>query len=142
MPYRLAADLVLMIHAAFIAYVVGALVATMLGWWRGWRWIRNPWFRGSHLLCIAYVVLEAWLDMDCPLTVWENSLRLRAGQETYESAGCIAHWLHRLIFFRASPWVFTTCYTLFGLLVVAMMVLAPPQWKADRLPRVSDGKSA
>ena len=132
MVYRLAADLVLIIHAAFIAFVVIALIAIVLGWWRDWKWVRNRWFRGAHLLCIAYVVGEAWLAIDCPLTVWENDLRLRGGQEAYEAAGCIAHWLHRLIFFAAPPWIFTVSYTIFGLLVVAMMVLAPPRWRRLR----------
>jgi hypothetical protein len=132
MAYRLAADLVLIVHAAFIAFVVGALVAIVLGWWWGWKWVGNRWFRGAHLFCIAYVIAEAWLKIDCPLTVWENDLRLRGGQETYEAAGFIAHWLHRMIFFSAPPWVFTVCYTVFGLLVVAMMVLAPPRWRNAR----------
>jgi hypothetical protein len=66
------------------------------------------------------------------LTIWENHLRIRGGQEPYEAAGCIAHWLHRCIFFEARPWVFTTCYTIFGLLVVAMMLLAPPRWRKRR----------
>lgn len=125
--YRLAADLVLLIHTSFIAFVIGALVVTLLGWWRKWGWVRNPWFRITHLLLIFYVVLESWLAMPCPLTLWEDSLRIRAGQDPYDSAGCIAHWLHRLIFFDADPWVFTTCYTVFGLLVAATLVFVPPR---------------
>jgi hypothetical protein len=32
-----------------------------------------------------------------------------------------------LLFFDAEPWVFTVCYTLFGLAVLATFVLAPPR---------------
>src|SRR5947209_13652578 len=104
MPYRLAADLILILHASFIAFVILALLLTILGWWRDWQWVRNLWFRGLHLLCIAYVVLEAWIGITCPLTSWESALRLRGGQEPYGPGGFIADWLHRLIFFHAQPW--------------------------------------
>jgi hypothetical protein len=131
MGYRLAADLVLVLHTAFIAFVIFALLLTVAGWLRGWRWVRNRWFRGIHLVCIGYVIFEAWLAIACPLTVWEDRLRVAGGEEPYESGGFIAHWLHKAIFFHAAPWVFTTCYTAFGLLVVAMMVLAPPGWRRN-----------
>ena len=32
------------------------------------------------------------------------------------------------MFFSAPGWVFTTCYCLFGLLVVLTLLLAPPRW--------------
>ena len=41
----------------------------------------------------------------------------------------IAYWLHRLIFFQADPWVFTICYTAFGLLVAATLIFCPPRWR-------------
>ncbi|MCY3731194.1 MAG: DUF2784 domain-containing protein, partial [Rhodospirillaceae bacterium] len=58
----------------------------------------------------------------CPLTVWENELRRRAGQLDYQ-AGFVQHWLHRVLFFEAEPWVFTAIYTAFGALVVLVWFL-------------------
>jgi hypothetical protein len=138
--YRLAADLVLIVHTAFIGFVVLGLVVTVVGYFAGWGWVRNVWFRGAHLALIGYVIFESWAGMVCPLTEWENSLRIKGGQEPYGSAGCIAHWLHRLIFFDASPWVFTTCYTLFGLLVVATWVVAPPRIRGRKRVASEAGK--
>jgi hypothetical protein len=142
MWYRLAADLILILHAAFILFVIFALLLTIAGWVRGWRWVRNRWFRGIHLLFIGYVILEAWIAIPCFLTDWENALRIRGGQNPYEPAGFIAHWLRKVIFYQAKPWIFTTCYTVFGLLVLAMLVLAPPRWRvknaAEGFPMVRD----
>jgi hypothetical protein len=73
-------------------------------------------------------VVQSYFGMVCPLTTLENYLRVSGGQDAYTEAGFIQDWLHRLIFFRAQPWVFTLCYTLFGLLVVATMWFAPPRW--------------
>jgi hypothetical protein len=136
MPYRLAADLVLILHTSFIVFVLGGLVLTWVGYFRGWPWVRSPWFRGLHLLAIAYVVAQAYLGVVCPLTEWENALRMRGGQDPYSDAGFIAFWLHRLIFFSAPKWVFTLCYTTFGLAVVGTMIVAPPKlpWRRADVP--------
>ena len=130
--YRLAADLVLVIHTAFIAFVLFGLVAVLVGMARRWEWVRNVWFRVAHLAAIAYVVVQALFGMVCPLTTLENSLRLHGGQQPYDEGGFIQFWLHRLIFFQAEPWVFTVCYTAFGLLVASTMWFAPPRWPSRR----------
>jgi multisubunit Na+/H+ antiporter MnhB subunit len=134
MPYRLAADAILVVHAAFVAFVVLGLVAIVIGLLRRRRWVRNRWFRLAHLAAIVFVVLQAWMGRMCPLTAWENELRWRAGQEGYEG-GFIAHWLGGLLFFDAPPWVFTLCYTAFGGLVVAVWIIGPPTWRSRRRSR-------
>lgn len=128
MPHSLLADLVLLVHAAFIAFVVVGLVLILVGGALGWGWVRNRWFRVMHLSAIGLVVLQAWLGIDCPLTDWENHLRRWAGQPVYE-VGFIADHVHRLIFFEAPPWVFTVCYTVFGLGVLAGLWLVRPRWR-------------
>jgi hypothetical protein len=67
-----------------------------------------------------------------PADTWENALRVRGGQDPYAAEGFIAYWLHRLIFFDADPWVFTLCYTAFGLLVAATLIFVPPRWRRRR----------
>lgn len=135
---RLAADLVVIVHAGFIAFVLVGLLLVWIGIAARWEWIRNPWFRGVHLLAIAFVVLQAYLGIVCPLTEWENALRVRGGQQAYGETGFIQHWLHALIFFSAPPWVFTLCYTLFGLLVIGTLLLAPPRfgWRRQESPHL------
>ena len=105
----LAADGLLIIHALFIAFVVFGLIFIIAGLVRGWRWTRNPWFRFIHLGAIGIVVIQAWLNIICPLTIWENSLRDKAGEATY-AGSFIQHWLHKLIFYQAEAWVFTLLY--------------------------------
>ena len=130
MLYRVLADLVLIIHTSFIAFVVVGLVLIWVGYFRGWEWTRSWWFRAAHLVAIGYVVAQAFMGVTCPLTDLENALRSRAGQDPYGDAGFIAHWLHKLIFFSAPPWVFTLCYSLFALAVIGTMILAPPtRWR-------------
>jgi hypothetical protein len=124
---RLAADLVLIVHAMFIAFVVLGLVLVWMGYFLKWEWTRSWVFRLAHLAAIGLVVVQAYLGVDCPLTILENRLRVAAGQDPYGDAGYIAYWLHRVIFFQASPWVFTVCYTAFALLVIGTFIVAPPR---------------
>ena len=126
--YRLAADLVLILHACFIAFVLFGLIVIWIGIARRWEWTRNFYFRALHLGAIAFVVIQTCLRITCPLTDWENHLRIKGGQHPYEPDGFIAHWLHRMIFFPAPPWVFITAYVLFGLAVVGTFVLWRPRW--------------
>lgn len=124
--YRVAADVVVVVHFTYVACVVLGLVLILAGRARGWQWIRNFWVRLLHLVMIGVVVVQAWLGLVCPLTTLENTLRRRAGEATYRG-GFIARWVHELLFFDAEPWVFTLCYTLFGLAVVATLFAAPPR---------------
>jgi len=124
--YRILADAVLLIHAAFVVFVVVGLALLLIGLMRRWRWVRNFWFRAAHLLAIVIVVGQAWCGLLCPLTTLENSFRIRAGGATYPGS-FVAYWVHRLLFHDAPWWVFTICYTAFGVLVLATFVFGGPR---------------
>ncbi|MBL8795538.1 MAG: DUF2784 domain-containing protein [Planctomycetia bacterium] len=123
------ADLVVAVHVAYVGFVVGGLLAIVLGALLRWQWVRNRWFRLLHTLAILIVAGEALANVDCPLTVWENELRIRAGQDVSE-ATFIGRCLHDLIFFDFPPWIFTSAYVGFALLVLATLVFVPPCWRA------------
>lgn len=108
------ADLILIVHFAFVAFVTGGLLFIWIGAAAGWRWVRNPAFRIAHLAAISFVALEGLCGMVCPLTAWEDALR-GTGDET----GFIARWLHRLLFYSFPEWMFTAAYVAFALLVAA-----------------------
>ena len=120
--YSLLADAMLVIHFAFVVFVVIGFMLILLGLLARWSWIHNRIFRITHLAAIGIVVLQAWLGQLCPLTVWENELRRRAGQSGYTET-FVEHWLHEVLFYQAAPWVFTTIYTGFGVLVVLVWFL-------------------
>ena len=133
--YRITADIVVVLHFVYAAFVVGGLLLTLIGIVRRWQWVRNVWFRAVHLLAIVIVVAESWLGIVCPLTTWEKALRDRAGQATYDG-DFIASWVHELLFYRCEDEVWIMCYTAFGLAVLATFVFAPPRWRSR--PRSED----
>ena len=125
--YRLLADGVLVVHLGIILFVLGGLLLTLVGnRFAGWYWVNSLWFRLAHLITIAVVVFQAWLGQTCSLTTLESWLRQRGGVSGYER-GFIEYWVHCLIFYQAPSWVFTTIYTVFGLLVVIAWCVYPPR---------------
>lgn len=121
------ADTTLALHALFVLFVVGGQLLILAGWAGRWEWTRRPLFRLLHLGSIGFVVLEAWFGVRCPLTVLENALRIRAGETASYQVSFIGYWLDRLLYYNAPPWVFTTAYTAFSLLVVLTFIFYPPR---------------
>lgn len=119
------ADAILVVHAAFVLFVVGGLVATWVGIALDRRFALNPWFRGLHLAAIAFVVMEAIFGYMCPLTIWEDALRGEVSDR-----GFIQRWIHAWLYWDWPPWVFTTLYVAFGALVAWTWIRFPPR-RAD-----------
>jgi hypothetical protein len=128
---RVLADIIVVLHVAYVAFVVLGMGAIVVGLVFRWGWVRNFWFRVIHLAMIAVVTLESLAGIACPLTTWEKSLRTLGGQKASEG-DFVASWMHRLIFFQAEPWVFTVLYCLFGAAVALTFLLGPPRWPGRR----------
>jgi len=124
--YLLVADLLLFGHVVFVAFVIFGLVLILVGKLLDWTWVRNPWFRIVHLAAIGIVALQSWIGVICPLTIWETAFRERAGEVAYSGA-FIAHWLETLLYYQAPAWVFTVCYTVFAVIVVASWFWVRPR---------------
>jgi len=87
MIYALAADVVLVAHGLFVAFV--AFGGLLVLWRPGLAWLHLP-----ALAWGATIVSMGWI---CPLTPLENNLRAMAGQTTYDS-GFIQHYIVPLIY--------------------------------------------
>ena len=108
--YSVLADLVLVLHLAFIAFVV-------LGGFLALRWRRLVWIHPPLAVWGALVALMGWI---CPLTPLENYLRGLAGLAQYGGS-----FLERYLL----PLIYPTDLTRglqvsLGLLVVAVNLLA------------------
>src|SRR4029077_8036575 len=103
----------------------------VLGLRRKWMWVRNPWFRTTHLVAILIVVYELMVKANCPLTTWEMQLRGSAGKATNQTT-----FMDRLLSFilvaDAPRWLVTDLYFAFGIAIVLLFVFAPPRWKKIR----------
>ena len=96
---------ILAVHLAVIGFNVFGLVAIPLGAWRGWRWVRIPWWRALHLGSLAVVALQAVLGRACFLTDWQDAL---TGGGAHDPL--IMRWVNSLIFWPLPAWAFAAAY--------------------------------
>ncbi len=87
MIYRALADLVLVVHLAFVVFVVlGGLLVLR------WRWVVF-----FHIPAAVWGVLIEYSGRICPLTPLENSLRRSGGGAGY-SGGFIQHYIQPILY--------------------------------------------
>lgn len=84
---RVLADLVVVLHLAFIVFVVFGGLLTL-------RWQRIPWI---HLPAFAWAAALEFFGWICPLTPLENSLRRASGQAGYAD-GFIEHYFIPILY--------------------------------------------
>ena len=87
MPYGILADIVVWTHLAFVVFVVSG--ASLVIWWRWIFWL--------HLPAVFWAI---WIEMTgviCPLTPFENWLRIRAGQGGYRG-DFVEHYLMPVLY--------------------------------------------
>ena len=119
------ADVLLVVHFAIAAFIVGALPLVWAGAALDWRWVRNPLFRYLHLAAIVFVAAEAVLGIACPLTVWEDVLRGTARPESF-----VGRWVHRLLYYDAPEWVFACAYLAWAAAALVTLRAVPPRRRA------------
>lgn len=117
------ADAVLVLHAAFVLFVVGGLAAIWIGEAAGMAFARNRTFRIVHLAAIGFVVAETLAGFVCPLTQWEAMLRSEHGATRGFLQRAISAWLY----WELPAWVFDVAYTAFGALVAWTWWRLPPR---------------
>ena len=125
MSARLLADLLLILHVAIVLFIVGGLVAIAVGGPLGWGWVRGFRWRVLHVVAMGFVATGALVGWICPLTIWEDALRRRAGEAEY-GTGFVQYWLERLLYHDWPDWVFTGLYVgVFGAILLAWRLVPP-----------------
>lgn len=115
MLYRLAADLLVVVHLLFVVFVVAGGFLT-------WRWPRVAWV---HIPCAVWGALIEFAGWICPLTPWENALRRAAGQEGY-GGGFIEQYIIPVLYPGGA--LTREIQIVLGTLVLAINVVAYGRW--------------
>jgi len=106
MVYRLAADVVLVVHLVFVVFVVGGGLLVF-------RWPRMAWL---HLPAAGWGASVELGGLICPLTALESSLRIAAGDAGYQG-GFVERYLLPVLY---PPGLTQETQLLLGGLVVAV----------------------
>lgn len=127
--YTFLADVIAAVHLGILGFVVIGELLIVVGGLLRWSWVRSFWFRLAHLVTILVVVVEAVVDFPCPLTTWEEDLRVLAGG-TASGQTFVERIVHPILFREGlafnNPWL-QASYYIFGALVLATFILVPPR---------------
>jgi hypothetical protein len=88
MGYRLLADAVMLVHFAFLAFVV-------FGGFLAWRW---PWVIWPHLALAGWGFSTIVFSLRCPLTDVEDWAREHGGEQPLSGTGFIDHYLENVVY--------------------------------------------
>ncbi|WP_017591260.1 DUF2784 domain-containing protein [Nocardiopsis potens] len=88
MGYRLLAEAAMVLHFAFLGYVVA-------GGFLAWRWPAALW---PHAAAACYGLGIIVIGWDCPLTHVEQWARLRAGESGLPPGGFVDHYLTGVVY--------------------------------------------
>ena len=113
---RVLAAVVMLVHLAFVAFVVVGGVLAL-------RWPRVAWVHLPAAVWGAMIALVGWI---CPLTPFENWLRVRGGGTPYDT-GFLEHYLLPILY----PVAMTRSLQIAtGIFVIALNVLV--YWRISR----------
>ena len=119
---RLAADAVVALHVAFIAF---ACLGGLLAW-------RRLGYALAHLPALAWAAYVEFTGSICPLTPLENRLRERAGQSGY-SGGFVEHYVMPILYpVGLTPQVQVWLGAFLVALNVAIYAVALWRWRRRR----------
>ena len=125
MVYKILADVILIIHSALVLFILLGFILTLSGFLsRGFfdKWL----FRIVHLLGIASVSLSAIKGKYCPLTIWENSLRVKYDPASTYAGSCIVHYVKQLFNLEVNPSVLIRFTIFLALFTVVIFIIKPP----------------
>lgn len=124
--YRVLTELTIVVHLAFIAFVVAGAILVR----------HRRWLMPLHLAALAWAVYaELSSGVVCPLTVVENFFAVRARIESY-SGDFVAHYLIPVIYQEGlrQTWQYALVAAVLALNVI---VYASLLWRTNRDTHVS-----
>ena len=136
MLYKILADLVVLIHFAWILFVLWGFILAVCGSicvyvlqtakdrWRTFfdRWI----FRTIHLGGIVYVTIMTVLGENCPLTIMENGLRKHHNAELTYHGSFVVHYIEKIVYPEANFLFFLIPTILIAVFSTIMFIIRPP----------------
>ena len=128
MGYRLLGDAVMLVHFAFLVFVV-------TGGFLAWRW---PWVIWPHVGMALWGFSTIVFSLRCPLTDVEDWARVRGGEAPLSGTGFIDHYLENVVY----PERYTRAVQVLAAVAVLVSwgVLAARSRRRRRSPAVPTGR--
>ncbi len=125
MIYKILADVIVVMHFAWILFMLLGFILTLCGFF--WKEFFDRWlFRILHLFGITYVSFLAIMGKYCPLTIWENSLRAKYDPTLTYSGSYIVHYIEKLVYLDVNLLVILIPTVFIAIFTVVVFMIKPP----------------
>ncbi len=126
MLYKILADIIVVMHFAWILFMLVGFIFTIAGFF--WKRFFDRWlFRTVHLLGIIYVSLLVIMGKYCPLTILENTLRQKYDPELTYTGSFMIHYIERLVYPDINPLIIQIPTTFIAVFSILAFIIKPPQ---------------
>ena len=125
------ADLLMVIHFLWVAFMILGLPAGLL--------LRSPWLRWIHFAGISLTALLALAGAFCPLTIWEDLLREESVPAFRHGESFLVRHLSTVLYPSIEPWILRAASVIWGGITAAAMILVPPSSRVSPAREGSNG---
>lgn len=125
MLYKILADLIVVMHFAWILFMLWGFILAARGFFHK-KFFERWFFRALHLLGIVYVSLLAMMGKYCPLTLWENSLRAKYDPNLTYPGSFMIHYAQELVYPDINPLIIRIPTTFIAVFTVVIFIVKPP----------------
>jgi len=136
MLYKILADLVVLLHFAWILFILWGFILLVCSSISVYvlpaaknrlrtffdRWV----FRTIHLSGIVYVAILTVLGKYCPLTILENKLREQYNTELAYPGSFVVHYIEKIVYPEANFLLFVIPTIIIAVFTVLMFIIRPP----------------
>jgi hypothetical protein len=126
MIYKILADTIVLMHFAWILFMLWGFVLTLRGFLHK-EFFERWFFRTTHLLGIAYVTTLAIMGKYCPLTVWENVLRAKYDPNLSYTGSFMIHYVEKLVYPDVNPLIIQIPTTFIAVFTIVVFIVRPPR---------------
>lgn len=126
MLYKIIADLIVVVHFLWMLFMLLGFFLTLKGFFNPKffdRWL----FRTLHTGGILFVAILVALKQYCPLTLWENALRIKYDPSLVYAGSCIVHYVQKLLYPDINPLIIRTVTTFIAIFSIVVFIIKPPE---------------
>lgn len=115
---KIYADIIMIVHLIWVLFMILGLPLGL--------WLRSTTLRWIHAGGMAITAFFAATGIYCPLTTWEEALRLNTDPGFGHEGSFLARYLSAALYPQAEPWILRIITILWGLLTFWGMIVIKP----------------
>ncbi|MCD6107100.1 MAG: DUF2784 domain-containing protein [Caldisericaceae bacterium] len=125
MIYKILADTIVIIHFAWILFMLIGFIVTLCSFSKKKFWDR--WlFRTIHLFGIVYVSSLAIMRKDCPLTLLENALRAKYNSALIYPGSFMVYYVEKFVYPDVNLFLILIPTAFIAIFSIAIFIIKPP----------------